>query len=132
MRQSLENSLKHVPDDFLAMVAQIVLGHANDTTSDYSSPILKPVVARIYPIFIIQYGLLAIAGMVTNTLTIAYITKYKLHRDATHAFIVNLAVCHVVICVFVLPVTLMVLLIQNWIFGQFLCFFLPLLQVGVV
>ncbi|XP_053698005.1 G-protein coupled receptor moody [Sabethes cyaneus] len=123
---------KNVPDNFLATVAQVVLGivgdHNETVHGDYSSPVLKPVVARIYPIFIVMYAIPAALGIATNVLIVSYISKYRLHRDATQAFIVNLAVCHTVQCAFVLPISLMVMLIQNWIFGQFLCFFLPLLQ----
>ncbi|XP_058830624.1 uncharacterized protein LOC131689504 [Topomyia yanbarensis] len=124
---------KNVPDNFLAAVAQVVLGIVGDHNEtlhggDYGSPVLKPVVSRIYPLFIIIYAIPAALGIGSNVLIVSYISKYRLHRDATQAFIVNLAVCHTVQCAFVLPVTLMVMLIQNWIFGQFLCFFLPLLQ----
>lgn len=124
----LEQLNHKVPDDWLALIIHYVMGMQNET-HDFSEPILKPVVAKIYPIFVIQYSVLAIFGIVTNLAIIVYIMRYKLYRDATHAFIVNLAFCHFVQCAIELPITLMVLLIQNWIFGQFWCFFLPLLQV---
>ncbi|XP_058445336.1 uncharacterized protein LOC131426540 [Malaya genurostris] len=124
--------LKNVPDNFLATVVQVVLGivgdHNETLHGDYSRPVLKPVVSRIYPLFIIIYAIPAALGIATNVLIVSYICKYRLNRDATQAFVVNLAVCHTVQCAFVLPITLAVMLIQNWIFGQFMCFFLPLLQ----
>ncbi|XP_055534659.1 uncharacterized protein LOC129724073 [Wyeomyia smithii] len=127
-----QSEFKNIPDNFLSTVAQVVLGivgdHNETLPGDYSSPMLKPVVARIYPIFIVMYAIPAALGIATNVLIVSYISKYRLHRDATQAFIVNLAVCHTVQCAFVLPISLMVMLIQNWIFGQFMCFFLPLLQ----
>ncbi|XP_055585654.1 uncharacterized protein LOC129738469 [Uranotaenia lowii] len=133
MKPPTEMDLKNIPDNFLAVVAHIALGmqsseHNGSSAVDYSSPILKPVVARIYPVFIIMYALPAALGIATNVLMVMYISKYKLYKDATHAFVVNLAFCHTVQCAFVLPITLMVMLIQNWVFGQFMCFFLPLLQ----
>ncbi|XP_053678183.1 G-protein coupled receptor moody [Anopheles nili] len=119
---------KVIPDEFLSAMMQ-VLGVKNySANGDYSGPYLKPVVARIYPLFILLYAIPAALGLTLNVLIIVYITKYKLYRDVTHAFLVNLAVCHCVQCAFVLPITLMVMLIHNWVFGQFLCFFLPLLQ----
>ncbi|XP_062539182.1 neuropeptide Y receptor type 2-like [Armigeres subalbatus] len=125
-------SQQNVPDAIPAVVAQMILGSidANNHSQnvDYSSPVLKPVVARIYPVFILLYFIPAALGIASNVLVVMYISKYKLYREATQAFMVNLAVCHIVQCAFVLPITLMVMLIQNWIFGQFLCFFLPLLQ----
>ncbi|XP_065077521.1 uncharacterized protein LOC135700800 [Ochlerotatus camptorhynchus] len=124
--------MKNVPDPIASVVAQMVLGNSDDFNNslelDYRSPVLKPVLAKIYPIFIILYVIPAALGIATNVLVIMYISKYKLYRDATQAFLVNLAVCHIVQCAFVLPITLMVMLIQNWIFGQFMCYFLPLLQ----
>ncbi|KAL9695478.1 hypothetical protein quinque_014763 [Culex quinquefasciatus] len=131
------NDFKNMPEEEMAMMIQGLLGlgyvgdhpvNGSAPQPDYSSPILKPVVARIYPLFIILYALPAALGIATNVLVMMYISKYKLNRDATQAFLVNLAVCHTVQCTFVLPITLMVMLLQNWIFGQFLCFFLPLLQ----
>lgn len=126
--------MKNVPDPIAAVVAQMVLGNIDDFNNsldqDYRSPVLKPVLAKIYPLFIILYVIPAALGIATNVLVIMYISKYKLYRDATQAFMVNLAVCHIVQCAFVLPITLMVMLIQNWIFGQFMCYFLPLLQVS--
>ncbi|XP_055712349.1 orexin/Hypocretin receptor type 1 isoform X2 [Phlebotomus papatasi] len=127
-RTDLETEMaEEIPEHWLATIANYVLGFRNDTL-DFTVPILKPVAVRFYPIFILQYGVLLVIGLLSNIAVIAYIMHYKLFRDVTHSFIVNLAFCHVVQCSVVLPITLMVLLIQNWVFGQFLCFFLPLLQ----
>jgi hypothetical protein len=98
--------------------------------SDYSEPMLKPVVWNTYSIFLVQYGMLALFSVCSNLLVIAYIMRFKLYRDVTQAFLVNLSLCYFMQSLVVLPLTLAVLLIQNWIFGQFLCFFLPMLQVS--
>lgn len=97
---------------------------------DFAEPVLRPGVKDTYPLFIIQYGLLAIFSVLSNLAVLAYIFRLRLFYDSTHAFVVNLAICHIAQCVVTLPLSLMVLLIQNWIFGQFLCFFLPFLQVS--
>uniref|UniRef100_A0A4Y0BIE3 G_PROTEIN_RECEP_F1_2 domain-containing protein n=1 Tax=Anopheles funestus TaxID=62324 RepID=A0A4Y0BIE3_ANOFN len=120
---------KGIPEELVSAVMQVLLGEKNySVNGDYSAPYLKPVVARIYPLFILLYAIPTALGLTLNVMIIVYISKYKLYRDVTHAFLVNLAVCHCVQCAFVLPITLMVMIIQNWVFGQFLCFFLPLLQ----
>ncbi|XP_071447991.1 uncharacterized protein [Hetaerina americana] len=49
-------------------------------------------------------------------------------RDPTLCFLANVAVADAVKCLMVLPVSLAVLLVQNWVFGSFLCFFLPMMQ----
>ncbi|KFB41884.1 AGAP000383-PA-like protein [Anopheles sinensis] len=131
MRSPQLEDAKGIPEEFAEAVMQVLLGLKNySATEDYSAPYLKPVVARIYPLFILLYAIPTALGLTLNVMIIVYISKYKLFRDVTHAFIVNLAVCHCVQCAFVLPITLMVMLIHNWVFGQFLCFFLPLLQVS--
>ncbi|XP_043275778.1 neuropeptide Y receptor type 2 isoform X2 [Venturia canescens] len=75
-----------------------------------------------------MYGLLVLVGIVMNCGMMYHIMSHKLHRDPTYAFLINIAISDLIKCVFVLPLTLAVLLIDNWIFGQFLCYFLPILQ----
>lgn len=131
-------NFNQIPDFYLAVVANYIndLRHGqqppniNDSTFDFAQPHLKPIVKHTYPIFILQYGLLAVFAVLSNIAVLAYIVRLRLFYDSTHAFVVNLAVCHIVQCVITLPITLMVTIIQNWIFGNFLCFFLPFLQVS--
>uniref|UniRef100_A0A182T427 G-protein coupled receptors family 1 profile domain-containing protein n=1 Tax=Anopheles maculatus TaxID=74869 RepID=A0A182T427_9DIPT len=131
MRSPTLGDGKGIPEEFVSAVMQVLLGEKNYSVhGDYSAPSLKPVVARIYPLFILLYAIPTALGLTLNVMIIVYISKYKLYRDVTHAFLVNLAVCHCVQSAFVLPITLMVMIIQNWVFGQFMCFFLPLLQVS--
>lgn len=125
-----EDVLKGIPEHLYTPIFHLVTGFNNLSDKDVNEPILKPALANIYILFIIQYGVLALIGIVANIYIIYYIFQHKLYHDGTHAFMVNLCMCHLIQCVFVLPVTLMVILIQNWIFGQFMCYFVPLLQVS--
>lgn len=125
-----ENALKDIPEHLLMPIVHFVTGFQNLTDKELSEPILKPALSNIYVLFIIQYGALALIGIAANIYIIYYILHHKLYHDGTHAFMVNLCMCHMVQCAFVLPVTLMLILIQNWIFGQFMCYFVPLLQVS--
>lgn len=122
--------LKDIPEHLLTPIVHYITGFHNLTDHDVNEAILKPALSDIYILFIIQYGVLALVGIVANLFIIYYIFQHKLYHDETHAFMVNLCCCHLVQCMFVLPVTLMVILIQNWIFGQFMCYFVPLLQVS--
>lgn len=126
-----EQPWREMPDHWLAVIYQYVTGFQNVSGKEFSEPIIKPALIHIYPLFVVLYGLLTFFGVISNLYLIYYIMRYKLYRDVTHAFLMNLALCHFVQCGVVLPITLMVIIVQNWIFGQFLCFFLPLLQVSV-
>ncbi|KAM8721381.1 hypothetical protein ACLKA7_007279 [Drosophila subpalustris] len=121
---------KDVPDKYLLAIANFLAGHVNDTEDfeRFNGPILKASIKSVYWLFLIQYAALALLGVLMNITIIVYIMYHRLYKDVTHAFITNLALCHFVQCALVLPISLMVMLIQNWIFGQFLCFFLPMLQ----
>lgn len=123
--------MTEIDDHLKDIIEHFVTGLHNSTDAELNEPILKPALSNIYVLFIIQYALLAIVGIIFNTYIIYYVIMHKLYRDGTHAFVINLSICHLVQCVFVLPVTLMLLLIQNWIFGQFMCYFVPLLQVSI-
>jgi len=124
---------KDVPDKYLLAIANFLAGHVNETEDleRFNGPILKASIKSVYWLFLIQYAALALLGVLMNIIIIVYIMYHRLYKDVTHAFIINLALCHFVQCALVLPISLMVMLIQNWIFGQFLCFFLPMLQVSV-
>lgn len=114
---------------WLAAMANFASGQHNDSR-DYSAATLKPIVSHIYPVFVLQYGLLMLVGAVANVLIGYHIMRKRLYRDVTHALVLNLVFSHCVQCFVVVPMTLTVLLVQNWILGQFLCYFLPMLQVS--
>lgn len=102
----------------------------NVTDFDFSQPIFRESLEKYLPFLIIPYSLLTISGCILNCAVIVLIFRKRLYFDETHGFIANLSFCHVIQSVFVLPLTLMIIIVQNWIFGQFLCFFTPMLQVS--
>lgn len=125
-----DNALKDVPEHYLMPIVHYITGLQNLSGKEITEPMVKPALSNYYFLFIIQYGLLAVCGIASNIFIIYYICRHRLYHDGTHAFIINLSLCHLVQCAGVLPVTLMVILIQTWLFGQFMCYFVPLLQVS--
>lgn len=119
----------NLPDQHLFTIFQYITGMENMTDTELSKPILRPGLYDTYILFIIQYSLLSIIGMVTNIWIIYYIARHKLYHDNTHAFFINLSICHFVQSAFVVPVTLVVIIVHNWVLGQFMCYFVPMLQV---
>ncbi len=69
-----------------------------------------------------------VAGLAGNFTMLIVIMKRRLWRDHTCFFLGNLALSDILKSGIVLPITLANLLIQNWIFGSFLCFFLPMMH----
>lgn len=118
------------PDRWLNEIVQFFSGLRNDTGIDFSEPHFRPSVARVYPLFVFLYALVVIVGTISNLAVIWTVIKHRLYRNPTYGYIINLAIADIIKCVIVLPISLTILLVQNWIFGSFLCYFLPMLQVG--
>lgn len=130
MAKSLDK-FKNMPEEHFIALLHYVTGLENLTDTELSSkPNLRPGLYDTYVLFIVQYALLSLIGMVANIWIIYYISKNKLYRDNTHAFFINLSICHFVQSVFVVPITLVVIIVHNWILGQFMCYFVPMLQVS--
>ncbi|KAF6198901.1 hypothetical protein GE061_006924 [Apolygus lucorum] len=133
MGKSLDDGLANqefpgIPRKVLLDIINLLMGFRNDTV-DFRKAHLRPSVATIYPLFVFMYALLVSSGLVANFAMVVSIVKDKLYRDQTYCYLINLAIANVLVCLVVLPISLTILLIQNWIFGSFLCYFLPMLQV---
>lgn len=129
------NTIDHfndLPQKWTDVVVEYLKGFRNDTT-DFNRPQLRSSVRHTYPAFVCSYSALIMAGALCNVYVLAIVARKRLYNaDPVYVYVANLAVTGIVECVSVLPISLMVLLVQNWIFGRFLCFFLPMLQVGVI
>lgn len=117
------------PDPQLLEMLRVITGLDNMSENELNKPILRSTIQDTYILYIIQYALLSFIGVVANIWIIYYISRHKLYRDNTHAFFINLSVCHFVQSAFVVPITLVTTIVHNWILGQFMCFFVPMLQV---
>lgn len=97
---------------------------------DLTKPHMKPTLLNVYVFFVVLYGITVVAGVCLNVYAIYRIIVERLFRDATCGYFINIALADIIKCLFVLPITLMVTLVQNWTWGSFLCYFLPMLQVS--
>ncbi|XP_057334880.1 neuropeptide F receptor isoform X3 [Microplitis mediator] len=118
-----------IPSKYYETIAHYILGLKNlSSKHDLSKPMLRLSVIKIYPLLILIYSVLIAVGVAANITMIIHISKNKLYRDPTYAFLINIAISDIIKCIIVLPITLAVLLIQNWVFGKFLCLSLAMIQ----
>ena len=120
--------------NFYTMVLQFVdvmeLSDNNTTTTfDFRQPHIKRSVRYVYPLFMFLHAVVGLLGLVGNVAMIIAMGKRRLYHDQTFFLLGNLAFADVIKCIFVLPISLANMLIQNWIFGSFMCFFLPMIQI---
>lgn len=100
----------------------------NDTSFDFTQPYIKKSLKYVYPIFMFLYASVGLIGMIGNISMLIVMGKRRLFQDPTFFFLGNIAFADLIKCVFVLPISLANMLVHNWIFGSFLCFFLPMIQ----
>lgn len=117
-----------VPKQVWEILHEFLLG-IKDPTLDLREPHLKLSFASTYVLIIFVYAVLVLGGFLGNVAVLAHITYNKLHRNETYAFLLNNCVSDIIKCVVVIPISLFVLLIQNWVLGEMLCSILPMIQV---
>ncbi|XP_967232.2 orexin/Hypocretin receptor type 1 [Tribolium castaneum] len=122
-----QNVQNDVPPEVWEIIHEFLLGQANPKL-DLRKPHLRPSVASSYPFILFMYSLLIVTGVALNVSVFIHIVRNKLQNDVTCSFVLNNVISDIVKCVVVLPITLYVLLINNWILGELLCSFLPMLQ----
>ncbi|XP_060524401.1 orexin/Hypocretin receptor type 1 [Cylas formicarius] len=116
-----------VPPYIWEIAHQLLLG-VDDKKLDLREPQPKKSLESAAAYIIFVYGLLAVYGVFSNLMLFVHILRYRLYKDPTFSFIINNVVSDVMKCVVVLPMTLYVLLVQNWMLGELLCTFLPMIQ----
>ena len=101
-------------------------------------------------VVIILYSLLIILGLLGNLLLLIMLLRKRLYRDPIQCCVLSVATACIIqvgrqlsSCqhqaaiirynllqlLFTLPLSLLVLLVHNWLLGKFFCFVLPMLQV---
>nr|CAI5837046.1 unnamed protein product [Callosobruchus analis] len=118
-----------IPPHVWAIIHKLLLG-VSDPRLDLRKAHLKVSFAKIYPYVILMYGLLVITALLTNLYVFIHIVRLKLNNNCTYGFLLNNVISDIVKCVVVIPVSLYVLLVENWVLGELLCSFLPMVQVS--
>ncbi|KAK2712866.1 prolactin-releasing peptide receptor-like [Artemia franciscana] len=115
-------------DLWLSKVLEYIENRKNNSDG-LNVPHLRKSLSKVYPLFIVIYGCLILFGIACNVALLGVAIKVdKRQKDPTVCYLVNIGIAGVIQCTIVLPISLAVLLIQNWVFGAFLCYFLPMLQ----
>lgn len=121
-------SLVEARETYLELIYDWMTNNNSTGNVDFTQPHVRKSLRYVYPLFMFLYTLVGFVGLIGNAAIIIVIGKRRFYHDQLFLFIGNLAFSDILKCMFVLPITLANLIIQNWIFGSFLCFFLPMMQ----
>ncbi|VEN37370.1 unnamed protein product [Callosobruchus maculatus] len=129
---TMDNSTEEndIPPHVWAILHELLLG-VGDQTLDLREAHLKTSFAKIYPFVIFVYGLIVAIALLTNLYVFIHIVRLKLYNNCTYGFLLNNVISDIVKCIVVIPVSLYVLLVQNWVLGELLCSFLPMIQLRI-
>ena len=101
--------------------------HLQRSTPAFISPPLKPADIITIPL----YSLIFILAVIGNLLVIVTLIQNKRMRTVTNVFLLNLSISDLLVAVFCMPFTIIPILLQNFIFGEFICVSIRYLQGNV-
>ena len=104
------------------------LGENNLNTTNFRQPAIKHSLRYIYPLYIFLNAVMVIFGTIANGAMICVIVRHKLYKNPTYAYLANIAFSDILKLLIVVPLTVSHMLLKNWIFGSFMCFFLPMMH----
>jgi len=79
-------------------------------------------------IFFFAYAIIFLIGLIANIFVIIVIIKCRRMRTLTNRFLLNLAISDLIATLICLPPTAYHHYDKRWIFGEFLCRFVPFIQ----
>lgn len=128
-------ALPNFPDKFLPQLIHTLQVFPHHTTN-FRQPHIRVSLEDSYPMFITLYVFIIIIGVITNitllikVLNIAQKLRERKRSLAEYLFLANAAVLNILMCSLVMPLSLAIVLIQNWVFGASLCYLAPVMQVS--
>ncbi|CAM1296138.1 GPR83 (predicted) [Pycnogonum litorale] len=79
-------------------------------------------------VFSILYSVIFLIGNVGNFFVVFAVFRNKNMHSVTNYFIANLAVSDILMSIFSVPLTPLYTFLRRWVFGEFLCHFVPFVQ----
>lgn len=103
---------------------------ANDTCLDNNcfKPYEIPALTLEWKILIPLYCLIFVLSVVGNILVILTLVQNKRMRTVTNVFLLNLAISDLFIAILCMPFNTIPLILQNFVFGKFMCISVRYLQ----
>ncbi|GIY53922.1 neuropeptide F receptor [Caerostris darwini] len=83
-------------------------------------------------IIICTYSLLIISGIISNFIVSGIILKKTRIYSSRYAYVINLSISDLILCVFCMPFSLVALIKRRWILGLTLCKLVPFVQGSTV
>jgi hypothetical protein len=80
--------------------------------------------SRVIPL----YSLIFLLAVIGNALVIMTLVQNKRMRTVTNLFLLNLAISDLLLSMFCMPITLVGMLLRDFIFGEIMCKLFPYLQ----
>jgi len=127
--QTTETSLQKIPENFLNPLIEFYSTLNKTSPVDLELGHLRPVFSSnlLVPILLF-YLLLIIFGCLSNIFLFLVILKKKLYKEAINGCLLNMVVTAIFQLLVVVPLSLYVRLVQNWMLGELGCYLLPVIQ----
>ena len=90
--------------------------------------VIKSDLRDIYPLFVFLHACEALVGVGGNLGILMVVARERMYHNPTFFFLANLAISDIIKSAIVLPFTFTNLLSEGFIFGSFMCYFLPMLH----
>jgi hypothetical protein len=100
----------------------------NSNTSNWNQSFQTHTSLLFSYILIFIYAIIFLIGLIANIFVIVMIIKRRRMRTLTNRFLLNLAISDLIATLVCLPPTAYHYYDKRWIFGEFLCRFVPFMQ----
>ena len=119
----------NMDSSYIEVVISWLSGEGDVELAALRRPLLKPELeGAIFPTFAALYALVAVLGFLGNIAMLVSLCRRGVFRRAGAIPLVNAAIMGLLTAGLVTPLTLTVLVLQNWVLGEAMCWLYPMLQ----